>query len=85
MSEKYATMRGNKNASKGKENYTAQIKMLLPEEEKGLIKQWLTGDNMDMRCAPTCLDYLLVLVEFAKCTGVNTPDKLKQVLDKVAE
>lgn len=84
MTEKYATMLGNKNASKGKENHTAQIKLRLLQEEKGLIKQWLTGDKMEMPVAPTCLEYLRVLLEFAKRTGINTPDKLKAVLDKIA-
>jgi len=63
---------GNKNASKGKENHTANIHLLMTGEQKGMIKA-ICGDK---KVAPTCLEYLLVLVEFQ----IKSPEELKQIL-----
>lgn len=72
-----ASQIGNKNASKGKENHTSNIHILLPSEQKGMIKKVIAGNKP---LAPSCLDALMLMVEF----NIHV-DELREILEQHAK
>lgn len=69
---------GNKNASKGKENHTSNIHLLMTGEQKGLINRWSTNQKQSKKCAPNCLEALLIIAN----SGISLHE-LKSILENL--